>query len=110
MCAFGVEVQRLFIKLIPVFRPLIIGGNIGSRGLIRARHHLITPQPASAIPNGLPHADQISNVEQVRWVCNPWGHCWWRRTTIAPSASTLFHASVIAIGGFVAGTIAAGAG
>jgi hypothetical protein len=38
----------------------------------------LAPQLASAMPNGLPHADQISNVEQVRWVCNPWGRCWWR--------------------------------
>ena len=34
------------------------------------------------MPNGLPHADQISrqaaDVEQVRWVCNAWGRCWWR--------------------------------
>jgi hypothetical protein len=36
------------------------------------------PQSASAFPNGLTHADQASNVEQVRWVCNPWGRCWWR--------------------------------
>jgi hypothetical protein len=37
---------------------------------------------ASAMPNGLPQADQIagqtSNVEQVRYVCNAWGRCWWR--------------------------------
>ena len=32
---------------------------------------LLVPQTASAVPNGLPHANQISNVEQVRWVCNP---------------------------------------
>ena len=38
----------------------------------------LAAQSASAIPNGLPHANQISNVEQVRWVCNPWGRCWWR--------------------------------
>jgi len=25
------------------------------------------------MPNGLPHANQIMNVEQVRSVCNPWG-------------------------------------
>src|SRR4051794_41977049 len=34
--------------------------------------------PASALPNGLPHVNEVSNVEQVRWVCNPWGRCWWR--------------------------------
>jgi hypothetical protein len=37
---------------------------------------------ARAMPNGLPNAQQLSNaaskVEQVRWVCNPWGRCWWR--------------------------------
>lgn len=37
---------------------------------------------AMAMPNGLPHAQQLSTsesgVEQVRWVCNPWGRCWWR--------------------------------
>ena len=38
----------------------------------------LAPQPASAIPNGLPHANRINNVEQVRWICNPWGRCWWR--------------------------------
>jgi hypothetical protein len=38
----------------------------------------VAPQAASALPNGLPHANQLSNVEQVRWVCNPWGRCWWR--------------------------------
>jgi hypothetical protein len=38
----------------------------------------LAPQPASAIPNGLPRAHQLSNVEPVLWVCNPWGRCWWR--------------------------------
>jgi hypothetical protein len=36
----------------------------------------------AAMPNGIPHADQIAkldqNVDQVRWVCNPWGRCWHR--------------------------------
>jgi hypothetical protein len=31
---------------------------------------------ASAMP--IAPAPQVSNVEQVRWVCNPWGRCWWR--------------------------------
>jgi hypothetical protein len=31
-----------------------------------------------AMPIGLPGAHQVSNVEQVRWICNPWGRCWWR--------------------------------
>jgi len=38
----------------------------------------LAPQSASAMPNGLPHADQVSNVGQVRLVCNPWGRCRWR--------------------------------
>jgi hypothetical protein len=33
---------------------------------------------ASAVPNGMPQANQVSNVDQVRYVCNPWGRCWWR--------------------------------
>jgi hypothetical protein len=37
---------------------------------------------ANALPNGLPHAQQLAkgenNLEQVRWVCSPWGRCWWR--------------------------------
>jgi len=34
---------------------------------------------ASAMPNGLPAtAGIMKNVEHVRWVCNPWGRCWWR--------------------------------
>ena len=37
---------------------------------------------ASAMPNGLPHTAQIAgqstHIDQVRWVCNPWGRCWWR--------------------------------
>jgi hypothetical protein len=34
---------------------------------------------ASAMPNGLPvAADTVKNVEHIRWVCNPWGRCWWR--------------------------------
>jgi hypothetical protein len=38
----------------------------------------LAPQLASAMPNWLPNANHVSNVEQVRWVCNPWGRCWWR--------------------------------
>jgi hypothetical protein len=41
-----------------------------------------TSGAASAMPNGLPQAKDIASqpaqVEQVRWVCNPWGRCWWR--------------------------------
>jgi len=39
----------------------------------------LSPGGASAMPNGLPHADTLSSpAVQVRWVCNPWGRCWWR--------------------------------
>jgi hypothetical protein len=41
-----------------------------------------TSGSALAMPNGLPQAGQIAsqsaNVEQVRWVCNVWGRCFWR--------------------------------
>jgi hypothetical protein len=33
---------------------------------------------SAAMPNGLPHPEKLSNIDQVRWVCNPWGRCWWR--------------------------------
>lgn len=37
---------------------------------------------AMAMPNGLPASNQISSqvsgVDQVRYVCNAWGRCWWR--------------------------------
>jgi hypothetical protein len=33
---------------------------------------------ASAMPVAPLPADAISNVDQVRWVCNPYGRCWWR--------------------------------
>jgi len=33
---------------------------------------------ASAMPNGIPAAGQLSNVENVVMVCNGWGRCWWR--------------------------------
>jgi hypothetical protein len=33
---------------------------------------------ASALPNGLPAASQLSNVEKVVMVCNAWGRCWYR--------------------------------
>ncbi|MCA1453617.1 hypothetical protein I6F35_10390 [Bradyrhizobium sp. BRP22] len=43
----------------------------------------LTAGSASAIPNGLPGAARIAsptvNAEQVRWVCDAWGRCWWRR-------------------------------
>jgi len=33
---------------------------------------------SAAMPNGLPSSNQINNTEQVRYVCNAWGRCWWR--------------------------------
>ncbi len=39
---------------------------------------VLAPGAASAMPNGLPHVKHLSNIDQVRWVCNPWGRCWWR--------------------------------
>ena len=36
----------------------------------------------AAMPNGIPQAGQIAdanaNIDHVRWVCNPWGRCFWR--------------------------------
>ena len=35
--------------------------------------------PASAMPIAVPsRVSQASNVEQVNYVCNEWGHCWHR--------------------------------
>ena len=48
------------------------------------------PRSASAFPNGLTQADMISNVEQVRWVCNPWGRCWWRPNYYGSYPAPLF--------------------
>lgn len=33
---------------------------------------------ASAIPVAPIQTEQTSNTEQVRWVCNYYGRCWWR--------------------------------
>lgn len=34
---------------------------------------------ASAMPVApAPATPEVSNVEQVRMVCNAWGRCWWR--------------------------------
>jgi hypothetical protein len=68
----------------------------------------LVPQLASAFPNGLMHADQVSNLEQVSWVCNPWGRCWWRPNYYRSSADTTLHrSSSIPIG---AGAIVVGTG
>src|SRR3954451_1624228 len=44
---------------------------------------LASGQVLAAMPNGIPQADRIASgpaadVDQVRWVCNPWGRCFWR--------------------------------
>ena len=39
---------------------------------------LLAASAASAMPVAPLPTDQIANVDQVRWVCNPWGRCWWR--------------------------------
>lgn len=41
---------------------------------------------SAAMPNGLPSAaaDQTAVVDQVRYVCNEWGRCWWRPNYYAP--------------------------
>jgi hypothetical protein len=39
---------------------------------------LLAATAASAMPVAPLPSDQIANVDQVRWVCNPWGRCWWR--------------------------------
>jgi hypothetical protein len=33
---------------------------------------------ASAVPIAVPQADRAATVEQARWVCGRFGHCWWR--------------------------------
>jgi hypothetical protein len=34
---------------------------------------------SAAMPNGLAGVQTpAAATEQVRWVCNPWGRCWWR--------------------------------
>lgn len=37
---------------------------------------LLLSPAASAMP--VAPAPQVTDVEQVRWVCDPWGRCWWR--------------------------------
>ncbi|KIZ41587.1 MULTISPECIES: hypothetical protein [Rhodopseudomonas] len=38
----------------------------------------LTSGAASAMPIGLAAADQAATIEQVRYVCNDLGRCWWR--------------------------------
>lgn len=40
---------------------------------------LAASSTASAMPAApAPAAPQVSDIEQVRMVCNAWGRCWWR--------------------------------
>jgi hypothetical protein len=43
---------------------------------------------SAAMPNGLPAAsaavNQAVGVDQVRYVCDAWGQCWWRPNYYAP--------------------------
>lgn len=43
---------------------------------------LSTGTASAAMPNGLPGAANTAgvsaNIDQVRYVCNEWGRCWWR--------------------------------
>lgn len=38
----------------------------------------LTVTAASAMPIAPVPTDPAAKIEQVRWVCNPYGHCWWR--------------------------------
>ncbi|MBV8849832.1 MAG: hypothetical protein JOZ16_09655 [Methylobacteriaceae bacterium] len=49
-------------------------------GALLAGTMALSAGQASAMPaldHGLANA-QGAQTEQVRWVCNPWGRCWWR--------------------------------
>ena len=38
----------------------------------------LTATAASAMPIAPVPADTAAKIEQVRWVCGPYGRCWWR--------------------------------
>ena len=38
----------------------------------------LTATAASAMPIAPVPADTAAKIEQVRWVCDPYGRCWWR--------------------------------
>jgi hypothetical protein len=38
----------------------------------------LTVTAASAMPIATLPSDTAANIEQVRWVCGPYGRCWWR--------------------------------
>jgi hypothetical protein len=47
-------------------------------GLAALAATAIASPASAAMPNGLPQGAQPQNVEQVRYVCNWRGHCWWQ--------------------------------
>jgi hypothetical protein len=49
---------------------------------------VLAPGAASAMPNGLPHAEHLSNIDQVRRVCNPRGDAGGGRTSMGLTAIT----------------------
>lgn len=46
-------------------------------GILSAAAIIAAATAASAMPI-TPPAASTSSVEQVHWICNPWGRCWWR--------------------------------
>lgn len=44
---------------------------------------MLATSGANAMPVG-PALPLVSGVDQVRWVCNEWGRCWWRRDYYRP--------------------------
>jgi len=38
----------------------------------------LTASAVSAMPIAPIPANNAASVEQVRWVCSPYGRCWWR--------------------------------
>ena len=48
----------------------------------KSGHSIERDQPEAATgANAMPIAPSVSptsSVEQVGWVCNPWGRCWWQ--------------------------------
>jgi hypothetical protein len=59
-------------------RSLMINLKYAVAGLAALGAVALGPGTASAMPNGMPSTNQLSNVENVVMVCNAWGRCWWR--------------------------------
>lgn len=62
---------------------LVVTAALATGGLAAAT------SPAGAMPlldRGVATAADIAQAkpEAVRWVCNPWGRCWWRRDYWGP--------------------------